>query len=205
MSSGQVYSPINYKIQIKRVIVDSLREYCDNHTSQTMRSTFVTIEYPMGAERYPTIIVGFNETKLASPVGHYELTDNLVRGRWIFQGNVKLEIMALTSLERDYISDHIVNLAAFGKLRGANFEDNVIGNNTVDVQMNLGYLQPLGETTMSGVSWGLTDGRIYQCGYVFPVIGTFESQPSYYDFISSVLAGTTADGSGVEEPWQTPR
>lgn len=205
MSSGQVYSPINYKIQIKRVLVDALREYCTESISNTMNEVFVTIEYPQVAERYPTIIVGFQERKLASPIGHYELDQNLAQGRWIFEGDVTLEILALTSLERDYISDHIVNLAAFGKLNGITFEKNVVSNSTVDIQMNLGYLQPTGgETTMSGVSWGLTDGRIYQCGYSFPIIGSFKSRPTYFDFITSVNAGTTLDGES-EEGWQTPR
>lgn len=206
MSSGQVYSPINYKIQIKRVMVDALRIYCNTHPSQTVQNTFVTIEYPQAAERYPCIIVGLDETSLqSSGVGHLEINDNLINGRWTFEGRIKFEIMALTSLERDYLSDHIVNLSAFGDLRGASFKEDVVSNNTVDIQINLGLLQPLGETTMSGASWGLTDARIYQCSYTFPVIGTFQSQPSYFDWITKVDSTITADGSSNPETWTTPR
>lgn len=195
MSSGQVYSPIGYKIQIKRTVVDALRTYMSSSQSNTVNQTKVTVEYPQSAESYPALIVGYEQSQLYhTGLGHVEYIDGNLHTRWTFEGSVSMEILALTSLERDYISDHITNLAAFRTYIGSTFELDVILNENIDLQMNLGLLQPGPEQVMSGASWGLTDTRFYQCSYSFPVLGTFVSAPLYYDWISRVNTFTGPEG-----------
>ena len=197
MPDSILRSPINYKMEIKRAVVKSLQaEFTvDNYypgfeSSRLLTESHITIEYPQRPEQYPSIIVGFKEKELKSGgVGHYEFTsENTVIQKWLYMGTISLEIFALTSMDRDFISDSIVNLISFGRIQGSLFRDHVEANANVDLQLSIGSLTPISEQTMSGVSWGLTDARIYTVGYEFGCLGSFESGPRYYDYISGVDA-----------------
>jgi hypothetical protein len=195
-SASTVIDPINYKIQIKRVIVNEFRNYFQNVSdSVTINKINCALEYPNTAESYPAVIVGYKEKEIHNAgISHLEDFGSLSQERWFFTGDIKIEIMALTNLERDYISDHVVSLYSFGSFRGLTFESDIFGSSSADIQVNLKTLTPIEEQTMSGATWGLTDSRIYTCGYTFPVLGSFISYPLYEQYITGVNTRTTSLG-----------
>ena len=198
-STSTVIPPIAYKISLKRLIVTELRNYFYNiSVSNTMNEINCTLEYPNTPEKYPAVIVNFKEKTLHNAgLGHIEEDQNISIERWLFAGNVTLEVMALTNLERDFISDHLVGLFSFGNFLAIPFEADVVASVLLDVQPNLKVITPIAERTMAGVTWGVTDSRLYVCGYSFPVQGSFTSNPSYAEYITKVTA-TTANAVAAD-------
>lgn len=206
MPDSILRSPINYKMETKRAIVKGLQNifynteeyFPDYQSSKLLTESHITIEYPQRPEQYPSIIVGFKERELKSAgIGHYELiNDTTAIQRWLFQGSITIEIFALTSMDRDFISDSVVNLLSFGRLEGFTFREYVENNTNIDLQLSVGSLTPIPEQTMSGVSWGLTDQRIYTVGYEFGCLGAFISTTKNYDYIGGFDFGAIG-------PWET--
>lgn len=198
-----VIPPISYKIEVKRAIVQAFRTtfHAADFYSELLKKSNITIEYPTTPEQYPAIIVGFKEQQLRSAgIGH-AITDNnnLVYTEWVFIGEITLDIMALTSVDRDYISDAVINLLSFGRVEGYSFRQYVEENNSVNMILNVGSILPTGENTMSGASWGLTDTRVYQCGYSFGVFGQFKSDSNYYDLVAQVEGDAFIGGDDLPE------
>lgn len=206
MAESILKSPINYKMEIKRAVVKSFQNVFHNtenyfpgfKSSELLTGSHITIEYPQRPEQYPSLIVGFKERELKSAgIAHSEIIDETaVVQRWLFQGAISIEIFALTSMDRDFISDSVVNMLSFGRIEGFSFRDYIENNAQVDIQLSVGSLNPTSEQTMSGASWGLTDQRIYTVGYEFGCLGGFISTTNNYDYIS----GFDARAVG---PWET--
>jgi hypothetical protein len=197
-------SPINYKMEIKRSVVrgfqtvfhDPQTYFPGYESSQLLTESHITIEYPQRPEQYPSLIIGFKEEELKNAgISHYETADNnAVNQRWLYRGTISLEIFALTSMDRDFISDSVVNMLSFGMVEGFPFRNYIENSSSVDLQLSLGSLTPIQEQTMSGVSWGLTDQRIYTVGYEFGCMGGFTSTSRYYDLVSGI------DGTAYGDP-----
>lgn len=206
MPESILKAPINYKMEIKRAVVKSFQNVFHNtedyfpgyQSSKLLTESHITIEYPQRPEQYPSLIVGFKEKELKSAgIAHSEIIDNTsVVQRWLFSGAISIEIFALTSMDRDFISDSVVNMLSFGRIEGFSFRDYIEDNAKVDIQLSVGSLIPISEQTMSGASWGLTDQRIYTVGYEFGCLGGFISTTNNYDLIS----GFDARAIG---PWET--
>lgn len=197
-TNSTVVSPITYKLELKRLVVKEFRNYFRNISiSQTMNEINCTLEYPNTAEKYPAVVVGYREKELHNAgLSHLEQDENLAAERWIFTGDVTIKIMALTNLERDYVSDHIVGLYAFGDFLNIPFESDIVSSQFIDLQVVLKHLVPGPEETISGVTWGLTDSRIYTCGYSFPILGAFASDPNYDQLIAKITSTSNMDGLG---------
>lgn len=199
MPDSILKSPINYKMEIKRVVVKSLQnvffnteEYFPGYkSSELLTNSHITIEYPQRPEQYPSMIIGLKEQELKSAgIGHYELIEETVAiQRWLFRAFITIEIFALTSMDRDFISDSLLNMLSFARIEGFPFREYIENNANVDIQLSVGSLTPISEQTMSGASWGLTDQRIYTSGYQFGCMGGFTSPIKDYDLISGVAVG----------------
>ena len=200
-TTSNVFSPISYKLELKRLVVNEFRNYFYNiSVSDTINNVNCTLEYPNTPEKYPAVIVGYTEKTVHNAgLSHLENDGNLSQERWLFEGDVKVEVRALTNLERDYVSDHIVNLFAFGSFLSLPFENDIFGSSFIDLQVNLKTLAPTGEQTMAGVTWGLTDSRIYSCGYDFKVLGAFISPSEYDQYISQITANSGYIGFGKSQ------
>ena len=206
MTESILKAPINYKMEIKRAVVKSFQNVFNStedyfpgyKSSELLTNSHITIEYPQKPEQYPSLIIGFKERELKSAgIAHSEIVENTaVVQRWLFQGSISIEVFALTSMDRDFISDSVVNMLSFGRIEGFSFRDYIENNAQVDIQLSVGSLIPTSEQTMSGVSWGLTDQRIYTVGYEFGCLGGFVSTTNNYDYIS----GFDARAIG---PWET--
>jgi hypothetical protein len=198
-TTSNVFSPINYKLELKRLVVNEFRNYFYNiSVSQTMNQINCTLEYPNTPEKYPAVIIGYQEKALHNAgLSHLEEDENLSQERWIFEGEMKIDIRALTNLERDFISDHVVALFSFGSFLQIPFENDITASQFIDLQLNVKTLNPIAEQTMAGATWGLTDSRIYSCGYSFKVLGAYISNSSYDQFISNV---TTVTENSTDNP-----
>lgn len=189
-----VIPPIAYKLNIKRAIINGLRAVFDNNYPDlydVLPSLNITMEYPEQPEEYPTIIVDYTESGVlqSAGVGHFEYFQGPnVYERWMYQGAVNLTIAAETSLQRDYISDHIVHLMAFGSTSEHThiFVPYLEESHLLDIQVLKDTLRPGGESIEASVNWGLSDARIYTTRYSFDVLGTFISGIVYGAYIKGV-------------------
>lgn len=183
MAKSTIAAPIAYKLNIKRAIVHGLRliftnAYPDSHHS--LQNLQITTDWPDKPEQFPILMVTFQETDLKTAgIGHFEhfLGGPNIFKRWLYQGQVKLLIIAETSLQRDYISDHLVHALAFGSTSAYtnSFVPYVEENNGVDMQILKDTLTPQGESVEKGADWGFQDMTLYVAGYSFGVLGSFTS------------------------------
>jgi hypothetical protein len=172
--------PIRYKIALKLAVVEALRLiFSEQYPDSLLNDLFINLEYPQKPQQYPAVIVGYQERDLrtAGPF-HFEYrSPNNVQKRWYFEGTITMDIIAQTSLDRDYISDHFVHMFAFATTNEytASFFNYIETNEDIIVNVNKDILTPAGETVESGVPWGFTDQLLYRTAYAFDVMGEFLS------------------------------
>lgn len=111
---------VQYRTYIKRAVVQGLRSVFENHPDRFIKNTKVTIELPVDKSAYPTILVRFYERYLRNAgVGHHEwieLSDSEGEGtglyhrfkHFLYAGDVELEALALSSQDRDFLADALV-------------------------------------------------------------------------------------------------
>jgi hypothetical protein len=183
MARSIIKSPISYKTNVKRIVVNALRSVFDADypdTTGVLKNIFISIDWPDKPEQYPMMLVSFQENKMGSAgIGHFEHIQggpNIYK-RWLYEGTIQILIIAESSLQRDYISDHLVHMLAFGQtdINTYLFVPYIEQNLGVDVQILKDTLQPHGESVEQGVDWGLTDMTLYMTGYTFNVVGSFTS------------------------------
>lgn len=202
-------APINYKMEVKRSVVTAFQAVFNNQetyfpgykSSELLTNSHITIEYPQRPEQYPSLIIGFQERSLKSAgISHIDYYDeNNIAQKWYFEGLITLEIFALTSMDRDFISDSVVNMLSFGRVMNVPFRKIIESEARVDLQLSIGSLEPIAEQTMSGVSWGLTDQRIYTVGYNFGCLGTFDSGSIYQEYVEGIQIDTTYVGGPFQD------
>jgi hypothetical protein len=202
-------APINYKMEVKRSVVTAFQKVFNNQetyfpgykSSELLTGSHITIEYPQKPEQYPSLIIGFQERTLKSAgIAHIDYyNDNNIAQKWYFEGTINLEIFSLTSMDRDFISDSVVNMLSFGRVMNVPFRRLIEGEAKVDLQLSIGSLEPVAEQTMSGVSWGLTDQRIYTVGYNFGCIGTFDSGAITQQLVEGIQIDTTFVGGPFQD------
>lgn len=183
------------------VFKDTENYYPGYKSSELLTKSHITIEYPQRPEQYPSLIVGFQEQELKSAgIAHIDVFDeNNIAQKWLYTGTITIEIFALTSMDRDFISDSVVNMLAFGRVKDKPFRRMIEQEARVDLQLSIGSLTPMPEQTMSGASWGLTDARVYTTGYSFGCIGGFDSGPLFQQYVDGVLIDTTFVGGQYQD------
>jgi hypothetical protein len=194
-----IASPIAYKLNLKRGIVNALKyvftsEYPDDWG--LLKNLHISLDWPDKPEQYPCIIVNYQETSplKSAGIGHFEhvLGGPNIYKRWMYQGEMQLTILAESSLARDYISDHVVHLLAFGSTSPYTnvFVPYLDQNLGLDVQLLRESLTPRGESADRGSDWGLIDNMIYSVGYSFGVVGSFTSGIVQNGYIRGVNEAT---------------
>ena len=186
---------------VKRAVMSSLREaLTDTTLDYRVNGTGVTVdmEYPIEKSSYPGIWVQFSFTQISqSGIGHEPMIrrvvdgpgDELSRIRWDtvreveFKGRVTLTIMALSSLERDRISDSVITMLAFSrppqKALTKPSEDtkqfrqlitSLAANPFVSITINQDQIIPGGQAMTTGVPW---DEEVpgYEDNYSFDILG----------------------------------
>lgn len=180
-------SPGGFIEAVKRTVVSGLRDSLTGTTlSESNSRVHIDLEYPYEKQHYPGVWVQFSFSSLNDMgVGHrIDETEKTYTREWEFSGRVTLTILALSSLDRDRISDWIVSTYAFSSLPG---EQEVLEeslntpllkalNESPYVRLSLksGSLTPAGQSTSVGVPWD-PDQLVYGDAFSFDIYGSFEA------------------------------
>lgn len=168
---------------VKRSVVAALRTALTG-TSLSLPNgseVHVDLEYPMKAEHYPSVWVQFSVRKMqTSGIGHEWTQKNgdVVR-QWMYDGDVALTLVALTSIERDRIADALMSYFAFSR-PGTKEQSlsplyqELADNPYVSMTINSDQLTPGGQSVTIGVPWD-PDRLAYEDNYRFQLHGEFQS------------------------------
>jgi len=202
----------------KKVIIRALRAtFTAMYPDTKLADMNIDMEYPYKAEQYPGIWVKFSPHKIqSSGLDYTQRTDDEIFGVWYFEGTVSLMILALSSKERDLISDGLIEAFAFGALMpsASVFYSTLLDSDLINMTPQSDLLTAGGQTESVGVPWD-DDKLAYEDRYSFEVVGQFRSrvQPGVaFTTLSGIQASSTLtnvdgapdntignDGNGV---WQ---
>lgn len=175
---------------IKKAVVSALKAglALDINEKDPLRKIVnnVTMEYPMIKDAWPAMWVGFsvrkiqatgiNEDTIYTPNENKE-QDNFYR-LWSFEGTATVTILALSSLERDRLSDSFIRMFAFRELHRSRgiFWDHLDDQEYVYIYANKGELKPGGQSEGPGIAppWDSTQLG-YTDNYSFDIGGQFAS------------------------------
>lgn len=215
---------------VKRAVILALREAVTGGSTLNglVNGAEVTVdmEYPIKKEHYPGIWVQFSFSEFVQAgLGHEILTFTLDENNeknwepvreFQFKGRVSLTIVALTSLERDRLSDAIISMLMFSRqpeyvITKVNKDTkqfrqlmtSLTQNPYVSMTVNHDQITPGGQAMTTGVPWD-SDLPGYEDTYSFDILGqtniTFRRDGTYD------LSAVVFDGELVEPPtrfdWQ---
>lgn len=227
---------IPYKTFVKSTLVLALREQFRNHPDVSLRRTKVSIDYPNTAASYPTVLIRFFEREISNiGIGHVEFlyideeqTILYPFKHFLYNGDIELAILSLSSKDRDLISDALVTILAmsgpnnptdfYNKISSPIFDldpgDDVDPFRYNFVNLNTDKISGFGET-QNPAPWLTEDQLQYQSSYRIGIMGEFYSLPPitqtslgilnkvnilpYLDGVDSIPTGVTA-ASGYSPP-----
>jgi hypothetical protein len=221
---------IKYKLHLKEAVVEALRSVFTDHPDEILANTKVDIEFPTDENAYPAIVVRYFERDVVSAgVGHREY----VRGVFddqpdavtefhhaLYHGTLEFAVYALSSYDRDLVSDSLAHLIVTADLEGwtNQFFDRFYGDvNQTDPDAKIHYIN-INTDTMQGTGegqtqapWGPEDVLVYQTGYRLEASGQLMSLPPAepYGMIEQVdqypyIEGMEPKPTGADDPteWQ---
>jgi hypothetical protein len=183
---------IRYKTYIKEALVEALRAVFAGHPDEILRTTKVDIDYAFTEAQYPAVIVRFYERSINNAgVGHEELFENpndpgkYIRYKhYLYSGDIEFAVYALSSVDRDLLSDSLVQTLAMGDLTAYTnaflqriyAPDAVTEPASVDhmINLNTDQIQGFGET-QAVAPWQPEDVMVYQTSYRIAIHGEFYS------------------------------
>jgi hypothetical protein len=171
-------------VAVKKAVVKALKNTftTENYPDPILQNMSVSMEYPTEVENYPGVWVGFSFKDMQSiGIGNPVFTDPGPPQRryqlWMFGGTVTMTIVALTSKERDAISDKIIQMYAFHRLNDATntFVKYLKDYPYIYMNVNNDILRTEGESTTVGAPWQ-QDVLVYENSIAFDLVGQFASQ-----------------------------
>jgi hypothetical protein len=198
--SRRLEPAVQYKRLIKRTLVAALRTvFSEQYPDPQLRNLYISTDHPLKREQFPAIIINYEESSVSNAgVGHIEeiLNDDFLTvplKHFRFQGKIRARCFALSPLDRDILSDSLVELLAFGRLDLLlnKFFDVVYSDISDSAQISLhsDYLSSTGEST-STTLWNAEDVLIYETGYVVDCSGGFYSTmktDDITDYINNII------------------
>lgn len=192
---------VAYKTYLKTALVKAIRLVFDEHPDPRIRTEYgpedevvsgtqVGIEYPTDERAYPTVMIRYVERIVENTgVGHKEFIENPeTKGidaykHSYYRGAAEFVIFALTSVDRDLISDALTQILRMPEMEEyTNHFFNQIFNielatpNLNYVNINTDSILGLGET-VSPQPWLSENQLVYQSGYRTDIFGEFYSLP----------------------------
>lgn len=191
---------------VKKLMIQALKETFDNlYPNDKLMSMNISMEYPYKTEHYPGIWVRFSISTLqASGIDPTIHTDDEIYAAWQFEGTVSFTIIALSSKERDLISDGVIEAYAFAALMptASPFYATINSSDLVNITLQSGVLSSAGQTETIGTPWD-DDKIAYEDRYSFQLVGQVRSrvQPGVvFTNLSEIqVAGTLTNVDGAPD------
>ncbi len=228
---------IRYKTYLKTAVVQAFKDVFQHHVDDLLKQTKVSIDYPRSAADYPALLVRFFERDISNAgVGHVEhisvdgpdgqeIGDSTYPFKhYFYKGDLEYAIFGLSSLDRDLISDSVVQTLGMGELQEYTnrfftriYPDERTGAYPDSIwhyiNINVDQIRGFGET-QSPTPWGSEDDLMYQTSYRTPVFGEFYSVPpdtpntliqkvTQYPYIKDLEPVPTGDPDDQAQ-WQPP-
>jgi len=183
----------DYKIGLKREVVNALKPMFGNsfEYADLRNRVFVGLEYPMKKIQYPAIYITFQEEELRNAgIGHVELDytedqhwPKLIK-RWIFNGQLNFNVIALNPIDRDRLSSALINMIAFGEYSPefSDFWTELRDQDYVAMAPLMDRIIPGGEQ-IGAVPWESEDELQFGNSYSIKVFGEFWSKPESGELI----------------------
>lgn len=221
-------STVNVKTWVKSAFVQAVGEVFASHPDPILKTELdangnkisgvsVTIENPTDEIVYPAVVVRWLEQTVKNAgVGHIEYIFDPDNNATVpfrhayYRGQIELGIYALSSLDRDLVSDTLVQLMRMPDM--AAYTQNYFNQifNDVDSSANLNYINvdtdnisPTGES-VSQVPWLAENALQYTSGYRSNVFGEFYSLPPGFHFGGYISAVDVYPYIGGVEPLPDP-
>lgn len=183
---------LQYKTFVKRALVEALQAAFTGHADPTVASAKVATDFTETDFALPALIVKFYESELMNAgVGHFEWfppdpTQPTILVEYqhrLYKGTIEFEIFGLSSLDRDILSDALIEVLAMDEVSapGLNFLNRFYTSmaSTPSGQwhfptLNLDNIEGYGEQSMLA-PWAPEDTLVYQTAYRVGIFGEFYS------------------------------
>jgi len=229
----QPQKTIQFKTALKTALVDALQSTFQRHPDPLLQDLKVDLEYSFSEVDYPSIVVRYRGMDVQNAgVGHIEKmwdpthTTITKHKRRLYHGDLEFTIYALSSQDRDIISDALVEIVGLSDLTtytnyfmarlyapkewqaDTAMSDDEFGDSYLYTLTNLNsdLMSDLGDST-TPAPWEPEDVYLYQGGYRVPVMGEVLSLPPdvFYTTIKSILqypyiAGIDPIPTGSDDP-----
>lgn len=192
---------IRYKTYVKEALVEAMRAAIAGHPDQILAGTTVGIDTPLTEVDYPSIVVRFYEREIKNAgVAHQEWFETEEgSGRFtrfehsLYSGDIEFAIYALSSYDRDLISDTVTHILRMGSVEPWTnaFLARIYAPNPITEPVSLEHFINLNTDKIQGFGeqqtpppWQAEDVLIYQTAYRIGIFGEFysralASQPDY--------------------------
>lgn len=181
----------------KKLIIQALRAtFTSMYPNDKLSSMNIDMEYPYREEHYPGIWVRFSPSKIqSSGLDPTQRTAEEIFSVWYFEGTVSFTIIALSSKERDLISDGIIEAYAFASQMptASPFYTTINSSDLINMTLQTDIISSGGQTETIGTPWD-DDKIAYEDRYSFEVIGQVRSrvQPGVvFTNLSKIQVGST--------------
>lgn len=191
----------------------------------------VTIDYPEEEQNWPFILVQVRPTIVrwtgvmpdeTFNAGTEEVPEWVRIRQGYFEATCMLQIMALSSGERDRIWDNLIKIILMGRKRSATsrFWESIETNGLVGITVNEGQIGMIGDTISMGAPWETgAETLTYEASIEFDMVGTFFGDEYNENLVSLRTAQVfeyidIGDGAPDNEPppgendgqgqWQSP-
>jgi len=190
MAVARAEIPVSYKTTINRTVTRALRDvFTSTYPDSDFQNLNIVVDYPLSEAEYPAIICRYREGPIPNAgVGHAEYfpaPDGSIR-KWKhrrFEGTMEFLVSTLSPLDRDVLSDALVEILSFGDLDSLlnNFFVRVYGELGVEVgtlgllhqiSLNTDRIDPTGESATIA-PWQPEDVMVYTNGYTLQCNGGF--------------------------------
>lgn len=198
---------VRYKTYVKEALTEALSSVFQGHPdTTTMRGLKVTGELPQDQAAFPSIVVRFYERTIRNiGVGHEEWIEKdgtvgvYYRVKHVmYKGDIEFAIYALSSYDRDLISDALQQALMMGdiELYTQGFLTRIYGPNTFQeptalehfINLNTDEVQGFGETQQLA-PWMPEDVLVYHTSYRIGIMGELYSRIPADEVAHGVIEG----------------
>jgi hypothetical protein len=187
---------VEYRTYIKQTVVEALRAVFSDHPDPLLKKTKVTVEMPTDEASYPAIVVRYyNRWIRNAGIGHYEWMLATPEGyepklyqkfkHFLYAGDVELKILALSSKDRDFLADAIVQTVGMADAetytrafleRVYNSDPEIEpGSQYHFINLKTDDFQELGDQETPAI-WMEEDLLVYSATFRIPIFGEFYSR-----------------------------